>query len=119
MATTATPATGIAAATGTRGRFVWHELMTPDPAAAEAFYKEVVGWPTTKMEGFDYTFWWAGEKMVGGLMKTTDDAAAMGAPPSWLAYIEVPDCDATVALAEKLGGKVLVPAKTDAVLSQA
>jgi predicted enzyme related to lactoylglutathione lyase len=86
--------------------------MTPDPAAAEAFYKEVVGWPTTKMDGFDYTFWWAGEKMVGGLMKTMPDAAAAGAPPSWLAYIEVPDCDATVAQVEKLGGKVIVPAKT-------
>jgi uncharacterized protein len=112
MATTATPATGITAATGTRGRFVWHELMTPDPAAAEAFYKEVVGWPTTKMEGFDYTFWWAGKKMVGGLMQTTPDAAAMGAPPSWIAYVEVPDADATVAQAEKLGAKLLVPAKT-------
>jgi uncharacterized protein len=112
MATTATPATGIAAATATRGRFVWHELMTPDPAAAEVFYKTVVGWPTTKMEGFDYTFWWAGEKMVGGLMATIPEAAAMGAPPAWLAYIEVPDCDASVAQAEKLGGKVLMPAKT-------
>jgi predicted enzyme related to lactoylglutathione lyase len=112
MATTATPATGIAAPTGTRGRFCWHELMTPDPAGAEAFYKEVVGWPTTKMEGFDYTFWWAGEKMVGGLMATIPEAAAMGAPPAWLAYIEVPDADATIAQAEKLGATVLVPAKT-------
>src|SRR5262245_2569367 len=112
MATTATPATGIAAATGTRGRFVWHELMTTDPAAAEAFYKEVIGWPTSKMEGFDYTFWWSGEKMVGGLMGMVPEAAAMGAPPAWLAYIEVPDCDATVAQAEQLGAKVLMPAKT-------
>jgi predicted enzyme related to lactoylglutathione lyase len=86
--------------------------MTPDPAAAETFYKEVIGWPTTKMEGFDYTFWWAGDKMVGGLMATTPDAAAMNAPPSWLAYIEVPDADASVAQAEQLGGKVLMPAKT-------
>jgi predicted enzyme related to lactoylglutathione lyase len=112
MATTATPATGISAAAGTRGRFVWHELMTPDPVAAEAFYKEVVGWPTTKMDGFDYTFWWAGDKMVGGLMQTVPEAAAMGATPSWLAYIEVPDADASVAQIEQLGGKVLVPAKT-------
>ena len=112
MATTATPAAGIAAATGTRGRFAWHELMTSDPAAAETFYREVVGWPTTKMEGSDYTLWWAGEKMVGGLMATPPDAAAMGAPPSWLAYIEVPDADAAVAQAEKLGATVLMPAQT-------
>ena len=111
MATSATSPTGTGAGTGTRGRFVWHELMTPDPVTAEAFYKEVVGWRTTKMEGFDYTFWWAGERMVGGLMGTEPEAAAMG-PPAWLAYIEVPDCDATVAQAEKLGAKVLAPAKT-------
>jgi uncharacterized protein len=110
MATTATPATGIPA-TGTLGRFVWHELMTPDPAAAEAFYKEVVGWGTVRsdMPGMEYTMWTAGERPIGGLMKTTPDAAAMGAPPNWLAYIEVPDADATVGQAEKLGGKVLVP----------
>ena len=112
MATAATPATGTSKPTGTRGRFVWHELMTPDTAAAEQFYKEVIGWRTSKMEGFDYTFWWAGEQMVGGLMATIPEAAEMGAPPSWLAYIEVPDCDATVAQAEQLGAKVLMPAKT-------
>jgi predicted enzyme related to lactoylglutathione lyase len=26
------------------GSFVWCELMTPDTAAAESFYKKVVGW---------------------------------------------------------------------------
>ena len=29
-----------------RGRFVWHELMTPDPEAALKFYTQVVGWKT-------------------------------------------------------------------------
>ena len=48
MATTATPATGTAAI-GTKGRFVWHELMTSDPTAAQAFYKEVIGWGTMPM----------------------------------------------------------------------
>src|ERR1051325_111204 len=28
----------------TRGRFAWHELMTPDPEAAIEFYRQVVGW---------------------------------------------------------------------------
>ena len=26
------------------GKFVWYELMTTDMAAAETFYKDVVGW---------------------------------------------------------------------------
>lgn len=116
MATTATPATGTAAV-GTRGRFVWHELMTTDPKAAQDFYKEVVGWKTSSMEGSDmqYDFWLAGDTpdtAIGGLMAMPPGAAEMGAPPSWLAYIEVPDTDATVDQAVKLGGKVLMPAKT-------
>jgi predicted enzyme related to lactoylglutathione lyase len=110
MATTATPATA-SQAIGTRGRFVWHELVTSDPAAAQDFYKAVVGWKTSKMEGspMDYTLLLAGEKMVGGVMELPPDA---GGPPSWLAYVEVPDCDASVAQAQKLGAKVHMPAKT-------
>ena len=27
-----------------RGAFIWYELMTPDAAAAKAFYDAVVGW---------------------------------------------------------------------------
>ncbi|MDB4875540.1 MAG: doxorubicin biosynthesis enzyme DnrV [Gemmatimonadetes bacterium] len=99
----------------TRGRFVWHELLTNDTRAAEAFYKEIVGWKTSKMGDFDYTFWLAGDTpdtMVGGLTTPPPDAAAMGSAPSWLAYIEVPDADATITQAIKLGAKVLVPAKT-------
>ncbi|HEY6827077.1 MAG TPA: VOC family protein [Gemmatimonadaceae bacterium] len=105
MATTAT-------ATSTKGRFVWHELLTKDPVAAQDFYTKVIGWGTQKFEGSpggDYTMWMDGQTPVGGVMTLPADAAAMGAPPSWLAYVEVPDVDDTIALAEKLGGKVLVP----------
>ena len=39
------------------GTFIWHELMTPDPAAAKAFYGALLGWEPTdmQMEGFTYT----------------------------------------------------------------
>jgi predicted enzyme related to lactoylglutathione lyase len=117
MATTATPATGIAANTGTKGRFVWHELMTTDPKAAQTFYKEVIGWKTSSMEGGEmpYDFWLTGDTpdtMIGGLMGMPPGASAMGAPPAWTAYVEVPDTDATVEQTVKAGGKVLMPAKT-------
>ena len=65
------------------GRFIWHELMTGDPAAAERFYRDVVGWSTqpsaTGMP--DYTIWTANDVPIGGMMKLTPDAVAMGAPP--------------------------------------
>ncbi|HSQ31856.1 MAG TPA: VOC family protein [Gemmatimonadaceae bacterium] len=113
MATTATPATGIPA-TGTRGRFSWHELMTSDTAAARAFYEDVVGWTTKKSDvgDMDYTLLMSGETPVGGLMANPTEAVAMGAPPNWLAYIEVPNVDETIEQALKLGGKVLAPAQT-------
>src|SRR6185503_2782940 len=43
MATTATT-------TSTKGRFVWHELLTKDPVAAQDFYTKVIGWGTQKFE---------------------------------------------------------------------
>ncbi|MEP6622064.1 MAG: VOC family protein [bacterium] len=115
MATTATQAEPTTA-TDTRGRFVWHELVTNDPKAAQHFYEKTVGWKTSKMDGgVDYTFWLAGDTpdtMIGGLIAITPEAAAMGSRPSWLAYIEVPDADGTVADAVALGAKVLEPART-------
>ena len=97
----------------TRGRFVWHELMTPDPKAAQTFYKQVVGWTTKAWDGNnDYTMFLAGETPVGGVSSPSPEAKAMGAPPAWLAYIAVPNADDAVALATKLGGKVLVPAQS-------
>ena len=107
MATTAT-------STSTKGRFVWHELLTKDPVAAQDFYTQVIGWGTQKFEGSpsgDYTMWMSGDTPVGGVMTMPPDAAAMGAPPNWLAYVEVPDVDDTIALAQKLGAKVLAPAE--------
>jgi len=91
--------------------------MTTDPKTAQTFYKAVIGWKTSSMEGgpMQYDFWLTGDTpdtMIGGLMAIPPGAAEMGTPPSWLAYIEVPDADATVDQAVKLGGKVLMPAKT-------
>src|SRR5262245_19107098 len=101
----------------TRGRFVWHELMTKDPRAALTFYKQVVGWTTQKWQGksgttpdVDYTMFMAGETSVGGVMPIPPEAAAMQVGPSWLAYIAVPDVDLTVDQVKKLGGGVHAPA---------
>ena len=92
------------------GRFVSAELMTGDTAAAERFYKHVVGWSTqASATGMpDYTIWTANDVPIGGMMKLTPDAAAMGAPPSWTGYIEVDDADATIDRANALGASVIV-----------
>jgi hypothetical protein len=94
-----------------RGRFVWFDLMAPDVEAAKAFYPAVMGWGTQIWEapGMSYTMWTAGERPLGGFMPMPPDAVAGGAHPHWLAYVSVPDTDATVARAGELGAKIMVP----------
>jgi uncharacterized protein len=86
------------------GRPVWYELMTTDPAAAEKFYKNVVGWSSTPFEGSSapYTvFKRSGDVQVAGLMKTPD---GMNVPPFWSMYIAVPKLEEAVAHIKRLGG---------------
>ncbi|MBS0421626.1 MAG: VOC family protein [Proteobacteria bacterium] len=87
-----------------RGRFVWHELMTTDTDAAGDFYSRVVPWKTEDSGMPSYTLWMSGKTRAGGLMALPE---ADGTPPHWIIYVGTPDVDATVAAAEKLGGRVL------------
>ena len=92
-----------------RGAFVWHELMTTDPAAARDFYSRLVGWSTSIHEEGEtpYTMWMDGEIPVGGLMELPPDARAGNVPPHWMAYIATPDVEETTRKAEDLGATLL------------
>jgi len=96
------------AVTEVRGRFVWHELLTTDVAAARTFYPGFMNW-TPEASGTDasYTLWMVGGSPVGGMMALPEEATAMGAPPNWLTYIGTADVDATVRRAGALGAQVL------------
>lgn len=97
----------------TRGRFAWHELMTPDPDAAIGFYRQVVGWGIEQFPGMpDYRMWTSGGKQRGGVMRQSEEERRRGLAPHWLMYVAVPDTDATIRQAEGLGGRVRVPAKS-------
>jgi len=86
-----------------RGRFVWCDLMTSDPQAAQQFYGKVVGWGTQAWEGpVPYTMWTNNGAPLGGIM----DLPRPGTPPHWLAYISTPDCDAAATQVKELGGQV-------------
>lgn len=91
------------------GRFVWYDLMTSDPDAATTFYTQLIGWGTAPWESGPqpYTMWTNRETPIGGVMQLPEDAKAAGAPPHWLAYVEVADTAATAKRAEELGGKIL------------
>ncbi|MFO0748259.1 MAG: VOC family protein [Myxococcota bacterium] len=91
-------------------KFVWYELATDHLDAAPAFYASVIGWRTQKWdEHSEYSMWVAPAGPIGGLMRLPESAKAMGAPPHWLAYVEVADVDAGAARVAQLGGKVYVP----------
>ena len=93
------------------GAFVWHELMTSDPAAARAFYGSVVGWSAqpSPVPGMDYWMLKAGEIPVCGLMSVPEEAKQQGARPMWVGYVGVDDVDAATEKAKQLGGVVYRP----------
>jgi predicted enzyme related to lactoylglutathione lyase len=96
---------------GSHGRFVWYELRTPDPEAAEAYYTNVIGWgmlPTPGPNG-PYTLFTVGETPVCGLTTLPEEAKKLGAPPHWLGYVGVDDLDAATAEASRLGATVYMP----------
>jgi hypothetical protein len=94
--------------TGTHGSFVWYDLLTPDPEAAAAFYREVVGWRSQPFpeSGVAYTMFVSGQGPMAGTTKPEQ----AGVRAQWVANVFVDDVDATAALAAKLGGRVLAPA---------
>jgi len=91
------------------GRPVWHELMTTDTAAAETFYKNVLGWRSAPFEASPnpYTiFSRTPQGQVAGLMKRRE---GMNMPPFWAMYIGVPKLEDAVAHIKRLGGGEISP----------
>jgi predicted enzyme related to lactoylglutathione lyase len=87
-----------------RGRFVWHELLTPNKASAHDFYSKAVGWAKQAWEQDpSYTMFAAASGPLGASIESREDA------PHWRPYIGTLDVDDTVATATRLGAKVLTP----------
>lgn len=94
------------------GSFTWNELQTNDTAAAATFYATVFGWTaeTADMPGGPaYTSFKVDDRAVAGMMAIQREWGPV--PPNWGVYLAVADCDQSVADAEKLGGKVEMPAQ--------
>ena len=88
--------------------FIWYELMTTDPPAAEAFYHAVVGWEMADagQPGMRYTILSAGKRGVGGLMALPAEACEAGAKPGWTGYIGVADTDSVARQIVESGGSI-------------
>jgi predicted enzyme related to lactoylglutathione lyase len=91
------------------GAFGWFELQTRDPDAARGFYGALFGWHAMTDPGTPpYTeFYLGGERPFAGMIPMDDRWG--GAPPNWMGYVMVDDCDRTFAKAASLGAHPIVP----------
>lgn len=85
----------------------WYELSTADTTAAQAFYRDLLGWnwANANMPGMDYFLASRDKTMIAGMMK----GEAGGPPPMWTVYFAVDDCDASVAAMSADGARAIVP----------
>lgn len=93
------------------GSLCWFELATEDTKTAGKFYHDLFGWESkeTPFPDMKYDMFMMGEASVGGMMTLPEQAKKNGAPPHWLIYVSVDDCDKTVTAAKANGGSVMMP----------
>ena len=90
-----------------RGRFVWHQLLTRDVAAAKKFYPALTGWKA-KTWPLDpaYTVCHAGDAPTAGITGMAPEFPAE-VPPHWMQYIGTRDVDGTAEAAVLAGGYIV------------
>jgi uncharacterized protein len=88
---------------------LWFEVMGKNGKALRTFYGRLFAWKIEEADptgSMDYGMVGASDGGVGGGIGSTPD----GSPGFATFYVEVDDIDATLAKAEKLGGKTIMPA---------
>jgi predicted enzyme related to lactoylglutathione lyase len=93
----------------THGKFIWCELMTPDPDAAAKFYGSVVGWTSSKMPAADqpeYVIFEANGVRVAGMMPFPAELEGQGIPPNWTGYVAVDNVDQSARDFSANGGTI-------------
>lgn len=94
------------------GQFSWVDLSTSDTEAAKKFYTSMFGWDSVDKPtdmGPVYTMFMHEGESTCGMGPQSPEMAAAEAPPLWSSYVNVDDCEATVAKATELGGTVMTP----------
>lgn len=89
------------------GKFVWLDLVSEDPDAAETFYAGVFGWAFEDSGTAGYRLIRNDGATIGGIT-STDDQDPDFTESRWLATVSVEDVDAAVGRVEAAGGEVLV-----------
>lgn len=87
------------------GEFVWHDLVTRNPAASRAFYGALFDWTFEAGHGIDpgYVIIKHDGQPIGGIVQPRDGNAAAA---QWLAYVVVADVDQAAKTFEQAGGRI-------------
>jgi predicted enzyme related to lactoylglutathione lyase len=96
---------------GVPGTLCWVDLNTPNPESVKQFYTGVFGWkiaPGDDPSGYLHIK--NGDEFIGGIPPASSQNP--NAPPHWLPYILVADCDATTAKAKELGAQAYMEPMT-------
>jgi uncharacterized protein len=88
------------------GRFVWHDLMTPDVKKSSEFYKNLMNWTITEttMNNGTYHMINVGDKKIGGFMQMEHNDTHHH--PYWMGYVGVEDVDTATNAVTHHGGKI-------------
>jgi predicted enzyme related to lactoylglutathione lyase len=90
---------------GESGTLCWADLNSPDPDRAKQFYEALFGWKLEpgEKDSSGYLHIKNGAEFIGGFSPLSQQNA--GAPPHWMLYFQVADCDASSAKAKQLGAR--------------
>lgn len=90
------------------GRWVWHELLTDDVAAAKRFYGSVFGWTfdTIGKGSRTYTLVRHDGRAIAGIVARASGGDA-GPGGQWVGLMSVPDVDTAVRFVQTNNGRVL------------
>lgn len=88
--------------------FIWYELNTSDPKAAEAFYTKVLECEAQPFgPGADYTLLTTPAGNIGGIMALHGPDCGPGSGSAWVGYLGVADADDSAARIRAAGGRIL------------
>src|SRR5215510_227342 len=98
--------------TGVDGTLCWADLSTPDTARATEFYSKLFGWQIAAEEKdpSGYLHIKNGDQFIGGVPPSAHRNPS--APPHWLPYFLVTDCDRTANIAKDNCASFHVPPMT-------
>jgi predicted enzyme related to lactoylglutathione lyase len=92
--------------TRTPGRFVWHDLVTTDLAAAKKFYGGLLGWTFEDVDGTKgrYVFIRHDGRVIGGMAEVKSGINTS----QWLSHISTANVDGVAKAALANGGRVAI-----------